>query len=233
MAEALGLGVTAWSPLAGGVLTGKYAEGKAESEARMNSEMMKAFRPGRRACQAVVAEVQAVAREVGRSPAQVALAWLRQRPVPVIPIVGARRLEQFRDNLACLDLQLDESQVGTARCGEPGRAGLPARLLRQRHGEGPGLRRDAGQDRRVRARRARRLRDLIMIRLFAQRSLGPSALAYSPGTKSGTMHWISPRSISSVSICASRQRPVDGGKPLRSDLSTGKSPSARGPAGGR
>ena len=60
---------------------------------------------------AVVAEVLAVAREVGRSPAQVALAWLRQRPIPVIPIVGARRLEQFRDNLACLDLTLDESQV--------------------------------------------------------------------------------------------------------------------------
>ena len=43
MAEALGLGVTAWSPLAGGVLTGKYAEGKAEADARMNSEMMKGF----------------------------------------------------------------------------------------------------------------------------------------------------------------------------------------------
>src|SRR5947199_396393 len=41
MAEALGLGVTAWSPLAGGVLTGKYAEGKAPADARMNSEMMK------------------------------------------------------------------------------------------------------------------------------------------------------------------------------------------------
>ena len=50
-------------------------------------------------------------REVGRSPAQVALAWLRHRPTPVIPIVGARRLEQFRDNLACLDLKLDEAQV--------------------------------------------------------------------------------------------------------------------------
>ena len=43
MSEALGLGVTAWSPLAGGVLTGKYAEGKAEADARMNSEMMKGF----------------------------------------------------------------------------------------------------------------------------------------------------------------------------------------------
>lgn len=111
MAEALGLGVTAWSPLAGGVLTGKYVEGKAEADARMNSEMMKGFNRDDERARRVVSEVQAVARDVGRSPAQVALAWLRQRPVPIIPIVGARRLEQFRDNLACLDLQLNTSQV--------------------------------------------------------------------------------------------------------------------------
>jgi len=111
MAEALGLGVTAWSPLAGGVLTGKYAEGKAAADARMNSEMMKGFDRDDERARRVVSEVQAVARDVGRSPAQVALAWLRQRPVPIIPIVGARRLEQFRDNLACLDLQLNTSQV--------------------------------------------------------------------------------------------------------------------------
>lgn len=111
MAEALGLGVTAWSPLAGGVLTGKYVEGKAEADARMNSEMMKGYNREDERARRVVSEVQAVARDVGRSPAQVALAWLRQRPVPIIPIVGARRLEQFRDNLACLDLQLNTSQV--------------------------------------------------------------------------------------------------------------------------
>jgi aryl-alcohol dehydrogenase-like predicted oxidoreductase len=111
MAEALGLGVTAWSPLAGGVLTGKYAQGKAEADARMNSEMMKDFNPGGDRVRTVVAVVQAVARELGRSPAQVALAWLRHRPVPVIPIVGARRVEQLRDNLACLELKLDASQV--------------------------------------------------------------------------------------------------------------------------
>ncbi len=111
MADAMGLGVTAWSPLAGGVLTGKYAEGKAAADARMNSEMMKRFGRSDVRAEAVVAEVRTVAREVGRSPAQVALAWLRQRPRPIIPIVGARRLEQFRDNLACLDLKLDDAQL--------------------------------------------------------------------------------------------------------------------------
>ena len=113
MAEALGLGVTAWSPLSSGVLTGKYSGEAVDPNARMNSPMMKGFggaASGR--TRAVVAEVKAVAGEVGRSSAQVALAWLRQRPTPVIPIVGARRLDQFLDNLACLDLTLTPEQVG-------------------------------------------------------------------------------------------------------------------------
>ena len=125
MAGALGLGVTAWSPLAGGVLTGKYAEGKAGADARMNSEMMKRFAQPVERTAAVVAEVLAVAREVGRSPAQVALAWLRQRPWPVVPIVGARRLEQFRDNLACLDLTLDVDQVGRLDAASRVELGFP------------------------------------------------------------------------------------------------------------
>lgn len=111
MAEELGIGITAWSPLGGGILTGKYAEGKARADDRLNTEMMKPFAAGRKDPTCIVAEVAEIAREVGRSPAQVALAWLRQRPVPVIPIVGARRLEQFRDNLACLDLTLDADQL--------------------------------------------------------------------------------------------------------------------------
>jgi len=73
--------------------------------------MMKGYNRADERAKAVVAEVRAIASEVGWSPAQVALAWLRQRPMSVIPIVGARRLEQFKDNLACLDLTLDGLQV--------------------------------------------------------------------------------------------------------------------------
>ena len=125
MAGALGLGVTAWSPLAGGVLTGKYAEGQAAADARMNSEMMKAFSRDNDRIRAVVALVRAVSREVGRSSAQVALAWLRQRPIPIIPIIGARRLEQFRDNLACLNLTLDETQLGRLEAASRVELGFP------------------------------------------------------------------------------------------------------------
>jgi aryl-alcohol dehydrogenase-like predicted oxidoreductase len=128
MAEALGLGVTAWAPLAGGILTGKYVKGKAEADARMNSEMMKRYNRANERVKPVVAEVLAVAQEVSRSPAQVSLAWLRQRPVPVIPIVGARRLEQFRDNLACLDLKLDETQRGRLDAASQVELGFPSDL---------------------------------------------------------------------------------------------------------
>lgn len=124
MAEAMGLGVTAWSPLSGGALTGKYLKGEGQApgraaEARYGTEMMKPFLPAAGRTDAVVREVVEVAREVGRSPAQVALAWLRQRPIPIIPIVGARRLEQFEDNLACLGLTLSDAQL--ARLDAPSR----------------------------------------------------------------------------------------------------------------
>src|SRR5262249_13238972 len=125
MAEALGLGVRAWSPLARGVLAGEYAGGKAGADARLNSEMMKDLAPRGDRIEAIVAAVKAVAGEVGRSPAQVALAWLRQRPVPVIPIVGARRPEQFRDNLACLELRLDDAQVGRLDAASRVELGFP------------------------------------------------------------------------------------------------------------
>ena len=90
MAKALNIGVTAWSPLSRGVLTGKY-HGQGSSEpGRMSSDMMKEYMPEQQRSDRVVAAVKTVSDEIGRSMAQVALAWLRYRPVPVIPIIGAR-----------------------------------------------------------------------------------------------------------------------------------------------
>ena len=117
MAQALNIGVTAWSPLAGGVLTGKYHGTTAADEkgepGRMSSEMMKGFLPEQQRADRVVAAVKTVADEVDRSLAQVALAWLRSRAVPVIPIVGARKLSQLQDNLASFDLTLSLDQIKT------------------------------------------------------------------------------------------------------------------------
>src|SRR5262245_10734322 len=112
MAADLGLGVTAWSPLAGGLLTGKQLQPGDKDTARQNDAAMQQFmRPSART-EAVAREVVAVARESGHSPAQVALAWLRQRPEPVIPIIGARKLTQVKDNLACVGVKLTPEQVG-------------------------------------------------------------------------------------------------------------------------
>jgi aryl-alcohol dehydrogenase-like predicted oxidoreductase len=111
MAKALNIGVTAWSPLAGGVLTGKY-HGQGSSEAgRMSSAMMKDFLPEQQRADRVVAAIQTVSDQLGRSMAQVALAWLGHRPVPVIPIIGARRLSQLQDNLRSFDLTLSADQI--------------------------------------------------------------------------------------------------------------------------
>lgn len=111
MAKALNIGVTAWSPLAGGVLTGKY-HGKGSSEpGRMSNDMMKQFLPEERRAERIVAAVKSVSEETGRSQAQVALAWLRTRAVPVIPIIGARKLTQLQDNLTSFALTLSADQI--------------------------------------------------------------------------------------------------------------------------
>ncbi len=115
LARDQGMTVLAWSPLRNGLLTGKYlSENLKRSEAegaRMHSAMMKGFGSVEDVGQPVIREVVAVAKELEASPAQVALAWLRTRPVPVIPIVGARKLSQFADNLRSVQLTLSADQL--------------------------------------------------------------------------------------------------------------------------
>jgi len=111
MAKALNVGVVAWSPLAGGVLTGKYhGEGKADG-GRMSNEGMRNLLPEEQRAAPIISAVKSVSEQVDRSMAQVALAWLRHRTVPVIPIMGARKVSQLQDNLAGLDLELSAEQL--------------------------------------------------------------------------------------------------------------------------
>jgi aryl-alcohol dehydrogenase-like predicted oxidoreductase len=111
MAKALNVGVLAWSPLARGVLSGKYhGEGKADG-GRMTNEGMKDFLPEEKRAARIISALKAVSEQVGRSMAQVALAWLRYQTVPVIPIIGARKVSQLQDNLASLDLELSAEQL--------------------------------------------------------------------------------------------------------------------------
>jgi aryl-alcohol dehydrogenase-like predicted oxidoreductase len=109
MARAFDIGVTAWSPLAGGILSGKYVKGtKTNSETgRFSGENNP---PDERKLR--IGEIVAqLANEIGRSSSQVTLNWLRQRKNVVIPIIGARRTAQIEDNLKSLDWQLTDEQL--------------------------------------------------------------------------------------------------------------------------
>ncbi|HTL57209.1 MAG TPA: aldo/keto reductase [Candidatus Limnocylindrales bacterium] len=107
MAAALGLGVTAWSPLASGLLSGKYVKNSGE-EKRLDKTP--SFQKLSERNLAIAKAVSEVAEEVGKSPAQVALNWLRSKP-GVIPILGARKFSQFEDNLNCLQWTLTPHHV--------------------------------------------------------------------------------------------------------------------------
>jgi aryl-alcohol dehydrogenase-like predicted oxidoreductase len=79
MAKALNLGLTAWSPLSNGVLTGKYHGHGSSEPGRMSVEMMKPFMPEPQRTDRIVTAIKTVSDQTGRSMAQVALAWLRNR----------------------------------------------------------------------------------------------------------------------------------------------------------
>jgi len=104
MAESLGLAVTAWSPLAGGILSGKYTD-KSGSAGRHKPEDIDERQ------HAAAAAVQKVADETGATPSQVAIAWTMARSTAIVPIIGARDLAQLTDNLGAVAVTLASEQV--------------------------------------------------------------------------------------------------------------------------
>jgi aryl-alcohol dehydrogenase-like predicted oxidoreductase len=98
-----GLGIVCWAPLAGGFLSGKYAPGVASVAGTRSAEKW-CFPRGDFAESAdqTLAVLIEVARELGRSPAQVALRWLIERPGVTSAIVGARTVENLKDNLGAV-----------------------------------------------------------------------------------------------------------------------------------
>ena len=107
LAAERGLALTAWSPLGMGVLTGKYLDqAKAHDRFKINPGWGAMYLTERN--QKIAEEVVKIAKEVGHTPAQVALNWVRRRfDLDLIPIVGAKRAEQLRDNLGYLSFELD------------------------------------------------------------------------------------------------------------------------------
>src|SRR5215813_5012362 len=103
-----GIGVIPWSPLGGGLLTGKMRKGAAApagSRAAVDPANRERFGAERNL--EIAETVVGVAERIGKSASQVALAWVIQQPGVAAPIFGARTLEQLEDNLAAADLVLD------------------------------------------------------------------------------------------------------------------------------
>lgn len=109
-----GVGLLAWSPLAGGLLTGKYRRGIAPAaNTRAGSgnplyEWTMADYAGSDRNWATIDVVHAIADEIGATPAQVSLAWLLDRPAVTAAITSARTVEDLRLNMAAADLALSE-----------------------------------------------------------------------------------------------------------------------------
>jgi aryl-alcohol dehydrogenase-like predicted oxidoreductase len=112
MAKALELTVTAWSPLGDGVLTGRYGTDRPNPQDTRIAGIGATHRLSDRNL-AIADTVNQVAAARGATSAQVAIAWVRaqQRRAAVIPIIGARTLEQFADNLGALDIELTAAEL--------------------------------------------------------------------------------------------------------------------------
>lgn len=114
-----GIGILPWSPLAAGFLSGKYdrdAASRPEGRLTADNPMFQhqandVFRDDRR--WATLDAVKTIAERIGASPSQVSLAWLGAQPAVTAPIIGARTMEQLRDNLGAADLVLDAAALET------------------------------------------------------------------------------------------------------------------------
>lgn len=110
LAVQLGAGLMAWSPLAGGFLTGKYKASDLDRDvgrlARTRESVITSWHKFTDRNFETLAVLQGVARELGRTPAQVALNWVATQPGVATAIVGATRVEQMRDNLMALEFDI-------------------------------------------------------------------------------------------------------------------------------
>jgi len=120
MARALGLAVVAWGVLEAGILTGKPTEERRWPEDPVSETSAR-----------VLGALDSIARERGCTRAQVAIAWMRQRPAPpvVIPLVAARREAQIVENLAAASLELEAHELDSVDAAGAPRLGFPRSFL--------------------------------------------------------------------------------------------------------
>jgi aryl-alcohol dehydrogenase-like predicted oxidoreductase len=137
MAAELGLGVLPWSPLASGVLTGKYSRADLDtgggSGDPSGSRKNVAAANGSLTARALdVADVVGkVAAELDTTPSRVALAWTLRNPAVTSPILGVRTLAQLEDNLGALDVEFTAGQLATLESASAIELGFPHDFLRR------------------------------------------------------------------------------------------------------
>jgi len=124
MAESFGMTVAVWSPLAGGVLSGKFTrEQGPETGTRIDPSSITEQQ------HKVATTVQSVANELGATPSQVAIAWTRTRSHNIHPIIGARRLDQLLDNLGAVDIALPGDAVAQLEVATEIDLGFPTTFI--------------------------------------------------------------------------------------------------------
>jgi aryl-alcohol dehydrogenase-like predicted oxidoreductase len=127
MARALDLAFLPWGMLEGGTLTGKYS--RPGDEPRRQSGASEQERAAGEA-------VARMAAELGCTPAQLAIAWVRQQPGQIIPILGCRSAAQLDDNLGALDVRLSEEQLAALGNLAGFSLGFPNSFLHSNHVRG-------------------------------------------------------------------------------------------------
>jgi aryl-alcohol dehydrogenase-like predicted oxidoreductase len=134
-----GVGIIPWSPLRGGWLSGKFQRKSTvpleNTRIRMNEQSERAWTEewtnyNNTQTWHVIDALLAIAQEAGKSPAQVALNWLLQRPGVTAPIIGARTIEQLEDNLGAVGWSLNVEQMEHLNKVSDKRLPYPYELLR-------------------------------------------------------------------------------------------------------
>lgn len=125
LAAAHDIGVTAWSPLAGGILTGKYTRRSADGgNNRMNSMQLQPLDERNRE---IATALDGLADDLGVTSGQLALAWMMTRGV--IPIVGATRPDQLKESLAATEITLGSETLAALDAASAFDAGHPYSML--------------------------------------------------------------------------------------------------------
>ncbi len=125
MSRALDLAVTPWGIVGSGVLSGKYnqdpeTKGRARARGQVDERGLK------------IAEVVIeIANEIGATPTQVAIAWVRRGPALIVPLIGARTVAQLKDNLGCLDVELSDAHMERLDAVSAIKPGFPHDMLSQ------------------------------------------------------------------------------------------------------